>query len=410
MTLKELAETVHKTLDANKSKWGMIAVETQYLITYELAEKLFAWIGEIDEAEIENLNVTFWSAGIEKRDFDEVARAIAIILETRCVTPEDVEQRTAWLKQLRENANIIIRRINLRQPPSEKKHEKEWRYGEFTKFDFIQAYGYMYDSEDEANTDANDTSFTCPVLMGLLNSGWANIKAVEDKDTGKIMVSKREENTVFSPALFLAQIAISFETLQKRHEDKALRKGIQNAHLFMHLSWWRWPAANGHKPTGAADLHLGPRWSELYDFLRTFLVNWEAYPQEIYDFKILNHDFILICKNIMHVIDTMDETMEDVVKELYLNTLQNMNLLADIEKQIVMEQQMRDPVTKRFIKPTFDIKLLIYTVSLATLLQYVRIKYDVVMRSNNSCQKFFQLEQESGYDIHEMVQRQYLDD
>jgi hypothetical protein len=390
----------------------MIAVETQYLITYEEAEKLFAWIGELDEHEIENLNETFWSAGIEKRDFDEVARAIAIILETRCVTPEDVEQKTAWLKEIQEKANIIIRRINLRQPPSEKKHEKEWRYGEFTKFDFIQAYGYMYDSEDEANTDANDTSATCPLLMRLLNSGWANIKAVEDKATGKITVSKREENVVFSPALFLANIAISFETLQKRHEIARMRKGIQHEHLFHSLSWWRWPCANGHKPTGASEFCCDSSRIEIYDFLRTFLVNWEAYPQEIYDFKTLNHDFILTCKNIMHVIDTMDETMEDEVKKFYLDTLKKMNELADVEKQIVMEQQMRDPVTKKFIKPTFDIKLLIYTVSLATLLLDLKLKYNVVMRINGSGRKspFSQWQKESGYDIQEMVQRQYLDD
>ena len=410
MKLKELALCVHRTLDANKSKWGMIAVETQYLITYEEAEKLFAWIGELDEHEIENLNETFWPAGIEKRDFDEVARAIAIILETRCITPEDVEQKTAWLKEIQEKANAVIRRINLRQPPNEKKHEKEWRYGEFTKFDFIQAYGYMYDSEDEANADANDTSSTCPLLMRLLNSGWANIKAVEDKDTGKIMVSKRKENVVFSPALFLAKIAISFETLQKRHEIARMRKGIQNEHILYSLSHWR---GGWNKPTGSGafgSMPSGCRHHELFDFIRTFMVDETSYPQEVYDFRTLNHQFIIICKNIVDIIDTMDETMEDIVKELYVTSLANMNVLADIECQIVMEQHMRDPVTKKFVKPKFNINYLIYTVTIATLLMHLSQQYDRVMRLDPITQKspFFEWEHQSGYDDQEMVQRQYL--
>lgn len=386
MTLKELAEIVHKTLDANKSKWGMIAVETQYLITYELAEKLFAWIGELDEHEIENLNETFWSAGIEKRDFDEVARAIAIILEVRCVTPEDVEQRTAWFKQLQEKANAVVRRINLRQPPNEKKHEKEWRYGEFTKFDFIQAYGYMYDSEDEANADANDTSSACPVLMGLLNSGWANIKAVEDKDTGKITVSKREENVVFSPALFLAKIAISFETLQKRRE----RKFIHNEYVFEKLMWRQY---HSDKPSYGNGFRLN-EFAETIEGMIHVMMNESIYSQEVFDFRTYNHNFIMFIKRVYDIINNLDETQDTLVKSVVREIIDKMKDASEIEVRIVHEQKMRDEQTGRFIKPKFNIDYLVYTYTLASVLNVFKTKYDLVNRIDNN--KIYQ-RQFSGY-------------
>lgn len=379
MTLKELAEIVHKTLDANKSKWGMIAVETQYLITYEEAEKLFAWIGELDEHEIENLNETFWSAGIEKRDFDEVTRAIAIILETRCVTPEDVEQKTEWLKQLQEKANIIIRRINLRQPPSEKKHEKEWRYGEFNKFDFIQAYGYMYDSEDEANTDANDTSSTCPVLMGLLNSGWANIKAVEDKDTGKIIVSKMDENTVFSPALFLAKIAISFKTLVKRYQFQA----IANRHRAnsIRMSLGRKACVRDLRCCSYAE-NIDCTVDQLYDALKIILTDKEKYPQDVFDFQTLNKKFLKMVKNAIDIMDNLDETQHDIARQLFLNLLDGMRQLSEVESRLVVEQKERDPKTHRFLHPKYDIFNNIYTITLGTLIQKLEFRYNRVNRLN----------------------------
>lgn len=364
MSLKELAHCVHETLDANKDKWGLVACESQYFLTYEESEKLFAWAGEIDESEVENLNNSFWDAGIQPRDFDEIARAIAIILETRCVTPEDVEKKTKWLKQLQENANAIVRRINLRQPPSEKKHEKEWRYGEFTKFDFIQAYGYMYDNDDEANADANDTSSTCPLLMRLLNSGWANIKAVEDKATGKITVSKREENVVFSPALFLAKIAISFETLCDRHEYKIKARLCQADNIAYALR--RKDSIHEQFHSHADDVH----WTldELYGALQIILTDKERYPQDVYDFQTLNKEFLKLVKNAINIMENLDETQHDIARQLFLNLLDGMRQLSEVESKLVVEQKERDPQTHRFLHPKYDISNNIYTLCLGTLI------------------------------------------
>lgn len=413
MRLKELAHCVHETLDANKDKWGMIAVETQYLITYELAEKLFAWAGEIDESEVENLNNSFWDAGIQPRDFDEIARAIAIILEARCVTQDEREQKHGWLENLCNNVSEnIVKRINRRQPTSEKKHEKEWRFGEFSKFDFIKTYGYMYDSEDEANQDANNPDATCPLLMGLLNSGWLNISAIEDKSTGKITVSVRDENFMFSPFTMLTQVKISFETLLVRHKYTERKQGIQNAFLLYSLTHWR---SGMFPPTGTgagADLPSGCGPHEILDFLESFMMEEKFYPQEIYDFKSLNRQFLVVCKQIVNMMDSMDETMEDIIKQLYIDSLDNMDKLADVECQIIKGQQERDPVTKKFIKPPFKIEHLIYTVTIATLLFYLDMKYDRVMRIDQSFENrfnraYYDWERESGHDKSEMVQRQY---
>ena len=409
MTLKELALCVHETLDANKDKWGLVACEPQYLLTYEEAEKQFAWAGEIDEKEIENINAAYWEAGIQTRDFMEVARAIAIILEARCVTKEDRDEKHEWLSSLNEKAAETVRRINRREPPNEKKHEKEWRFGEFTKFDFIKTYGYLYDSEEEANADANDKAATCPALMGLLNAGWLNFEAKETD--GKIIIRARDPKCSFSPSSMLAAIKIAFETMVERHHYKETKKGIQNAFLLYSLSHWRhgvtMPSVCGaNLPNGC-----GPH--ELLDFIETFMMDEESFPQEVFDFKTLNRKFVLICKQIVNTIDSMDETMEDIVKQLYLNTFDNMNTLADVECRILREQQERDPVTKKFIKPSFKIENLVYTITLATLLFYLDMKFDRIMRvdqcfSNRLNRPYYDWEKQSGHNIEEMIQRQYL--
>lgn len=409
MKLKELALCVHRTLDANKDKWGLVACEPQYLLTYDEAEKQFAWAGEIDEKEVERLNETYWEAGIQTRDFMEVARAIAIILEARCVTKEDRDGKLEWLSSLNEKAAKTVRRINRREPPNEKKHEKEWRFGEFSKIEFIQRYGYMYDSEDEANADANDRNATCPVLMGLLNAGWLNFEAKETD--GKIIVRARDPKCSFSPSSMLAAIKIAFETMVERHHYKEAKQGIQNAFLLYSLSHWRhgvtMPSVCGaNLPNGC-----GPH--ELLDFIETFMMDEESFPQEVFDFKTLNRKFVLICKQIVSTINSMDETMEDIVKQLYLNTFDNMNTLADVECRILREQQERDPVTKKFIKPSFKIENLVYTITLATLLFYLDMKFDRTMRidqcfGNRLNRPYYDWEKQSGHNIEEMIQRQYL--
>lgn len=374
MKLKELALCVHRTLDANKDKWGLVACEPQYLLTYDEAEKQFAWAGEIDEAEVERLNETFWEAGIQTRDFMEVARAIAIILEARCVTKEDRDGKLEWLSSLNEKTAKTVRRINRREPPNEKKHEREWRFGEFSKIEFIQRYGYMYDSEDEANADANDRNATCPVLMGLLNAGWLNFEAKETD--GKIIVRARDPKCSFSPSSMLAAIKIAFETMVERHHYKAVKATIHASSILhslkkeINLAW-----LNGRT---YANSDMKP--SELYPALELILNDGDRYPQSVYDFKTLHSDFLKMVRNATNIIANLDETQHDIARQLFVNLLDGMKQLSDVECLLAKRQQERDPKTNRFIYPKYDVSNNIYTMTIGTVIHFLERQYDTVNR------------------------------
>ena len=234
----------------------------------------------------------------------------------------------------------------------------------------------MYDSEDEANADANNPDATCPLLMGLLNSGWLNISAIEDKSTGKITVSVRDENFMFSPFTMLTQVKIAFETLLAKREYQARRNAVIAESIWFSLR----RRLNLRELNGMTHASVDCKPNELYAALEHILTDGSRYPQNVFDFKTANTDFLKFVKNAVCIIANLDETQHDVARQLFVNLLDGMKEMSEFESRLVKEQQERDPVTNRFIHPKYDISNNIYTLTIGTVIDMLEWQYNIVNR------------------------------
>ena len=377
MKLKELAYIVHRTLDEHQDLWGEQVVETQYLFTQKDAEKYFAFCGELDETEIERLGEIFWSMDIDTRDFAEIARAAALCIEARCANNDDRKEKKEWLDGIKQRVlDDIVNKLN-RRKPNKKAKDTNWKIGEFNKFEFIQNYGHCYDSEEEANTDANDKTSTCPLLMSIINSGWLNLAATEDKTAGKIAVSRRRADYPFNALDMLSRIQVAFDTILEQKHYNEIRKQVHNDWLIVKLKTDGYSMFDNKRQ---ASIHLDCDMHELIECLEDYLFDETRYAQSIYDFKTINRQFMSVVKNFVAIMDNLDETQDDIAKQLVSNTIENMESLSNIECHIVKEQHERDASTGKFKKEKFDTMQLIYTDLLDALLFKFVMHYDNVMR------------------------------
>lgn len=197
---------------------------------------------------------------------------------------------------------------------------------------------------------------------------------------------------------------------------KECKKALRASHILRDLSFDR--EFSNSLPTHGVILHGDVGHHELFDCLDAFLFDDENYPQAVYDFASLNKGFIGMIRDIVCMIDNMDETMENDIRKLFEKALENMNSLADIEVEISKEQLIRDPSTNKFIKPRFPLKNLIYTMTIATLLITLECRYNYIMHIDIKHSSFKGLnpmnmhpfhywEWRSGRSISEMLQRQY---
>lgn len=378
MKLKELVQQVDNILESFKAKQVQQIAPSQYFFTEDDARYAYTKLGGLDDEEIQNITQTYWDVGITSRNYMEVERAVGYCLLANCKTLEEQQQKLEWLKNINENTCIpICRRIHRRKPPV-KANDHEWRFGTFNKFDFITAYGYMYDSDDEASKDANDTSSICPLLVGLLQSGWLDFVVAEDKNAGKVTVSQHIGDIGCGCSSFLGGIISSVETI------------IENTLMKIKIAVSKFDmAVIKYNPTfgGKPDYFLTNDESKYEEYvlgLSCFLTDETKFPQDVYDFHSVNQDFLEVVNNAFQIILTLNETQHDLARDLYVNVLDNMRKLADFECEIVRQQHKLDPITNRFIKPEFNPNNLIYCAVLADILNVLEAKYGRVMRMPTS--------------------------
>ena len=131
---------------------------------------------------------------------------------------------------------------------------------------------------------------------------------------------------------------------------------------------------------GAFDFTTSKARQELIEAMVQIMFEEDSYPQRVYDFITLNCDFIMFVKALFCFIDKFDETNGKLVKEMLNVIINAMKKLSEIECQIVKEQQMRDVITGRFLKPTFNINYLVYTYTLASVINAMKSQYNKVNR------------------------------
>lgn len=374
MTLKELVEFINNQIKSEK--WEVDEISDDAAIPMTSIEDMMEAVkplGDIDEDDIRHINTTFWTSGITSINEMTAETMVANCLFAKCRTDEERKATLKWLTDLEKNTCLpIIRKLN-RWQSTKKRVERDSLYGEFTKFDLIQRYAFLYDSNAEADADANDKSATCPLIMSYLNSGWQNFMAVEDKRTGKITVSRRYEDEFLDDCdMFLGAVQSQFETLYE--QEKQLDELRMEEGRWMVRDYAKsWP--NAH--------YIGKYEKKQGEYLAIFgsaLMDEDLFPQDVADFSSVNEDFLKVIANALEITNGLDETQHELARELYANTLDNMATMADFECRIVREQNMRDPSTKKFIKPRFDCENLCYCGALADVLSWLQGTYDEVMR------------------------------
>ena len=119
---------------------------------------------------------------------------------------------------------------------------------------------------------------------------------------------------------------------------------------------------------------------EFYAYIENELNNTENYPQAVFDFKSLHEQFLPMFRNACEIVENLDETQTWLARRLYQDTLENLEVLSNVECTILREQHERDPETGKFKHPKFWIGHLLYTIALGTLLNLLELKFDDVMR------------------------------
>lgn len=377
MKLKDVVELVKQVLSENKFQSATQKGDPYYLLSYEEKQRWFGKTPPIEWEEIENLNRTFWEADIKPGIELTVAAAIAVNLANQCMAEYDRRGMLNKIEQLRENVSRQwLRRFSKKMKASSKTNNVEDNiYGSYNKFEFIQKLGFMYDSEAEGNADANDPNATCPLITSQLNSGWVNYKT-EEKD-GEIVVEPRRNDSQITPSVLLLMICTAFRNCSTkilyddtREEAKRTRK-ILDIGINMMLT-------NDGLGNHYADVKCSP--FEFYDYVEAFLTDEKRYPQDVFDFKAVNEQFLPVLQNSCLIIECLDETQTWLARRLFKDTMQNMDAMSQVEVRIIEEQQMRDKTTGKFVKPTFDTRSLIYTTILATMLHLLGERFKTVMR------------------------------
>lgn len=376
MKLKELVQKVQQTVEEYKSMGNnmMPSNMPQMHFTLEQQEKLYApFAAEIDIGEIINLNRTFWDAGITLDVYHEVIRAVAIGMYMQC---KSKDERDGLLNRM-EAQGDEIKAVNDRWNRVPKGKYIDNRLGTFDKVEFIQKFGAMYNSTDEANADANDPNGICPLLMSVINSGWNDIMASE-KD-GKVVVSNHGKHAVgegkHDAGMFLIGIKVAMERIGFNNRFKSRKETIHSTGIALELMMAASPQI-WHQDK--ADVHCSVR--EFVDAVDGLLSQSDIYSQQIFDFETVNMQFMKIMRNAQEIIENLDETQMNLARDLYCNTLSNLDEMANIECRIIKEQTMRDPSTGKFLKPHIDHKYMVYTIALNTMLWFLVKQFDVVMR------------------------------
>lgn len=372
MKLKDVVGLVEKTLSENKFQSVMQSGNPYYLLSYEEKQKWFGNAPPIEWDEIENLNNTFWDCDIKPGMEMAVSAAIAVNLANQCMTEDERKGMLNRIQALRENVSENwLRRLNKRK----KFNGEDGICGVFNKFELIQKFGYMYDSEDEGNADANDTTATCPIIIGQLNSGWVNYRAGE-KD-GKIMVEHRRNGYRLTPAVLLLMIYTAFQNCSVRILYDDSRKDAKRAQKILDISI-KLMIANDGFGNHYADVKCSPM--EFYDYVEAVLTDEERYSQSVFDFKTVNAQFLPMLENACLIIECLDETQTWLARRLYKDTLENMKVMSELEIRIIEEQQLRDPDTGMFVKPKFNTRHLYYTIVLSTILHLLKEQFMNIMR------------------------------
>lgn len=372
MKLKDVVELVEKVLSENKFQSIQQNGNPYYMLSYEEKQRWFGNAPPIEWDEIENLNRTFWKADIKPGIELTVAAAIAVNLANQCMVEDDRKAMLDKIQLLRENVSKQwLRRLNKRK----KSNGEDDVYGSYNKFELIQKFGFMYDNEDEANADANDPNETCPIIMSQLNSGWVNFKA-EEKD-GEVVVEKRRHDSHVTPSVLLLMVHTAFQNCSVRILYDDARTEAKRAQKIFDIDI-SMMLANDGLGNHYADVKCSP--IELYNYVEPILTDEKRYPQDVFDFKTVNEQFLPILQNACLIIECLDETQTWLARRLYQDTIQNMDAMSRIEVQIIEEQHLRDPVTNKFVKPKFDTRRLYYTTILATMLHLLDEQFKTTMR------------------------------
>lgn len=372
MKLKELVQKVQQTVDEYKSIGNnmMPSNMPQMHFTLEQQENLYApFAAEIDIGEIINLNRTFWDAGITLDVYHEVLRAIAIGLYMQC---KSKDERHELLNRL-DAQGSEIKAVNDRWNRVPKGKYIDSRLGTFDKVEFIQKFGVMYNSTDEANADANDKSGICPLLMGILNSGWNDIMATVEN--GKVVVKKHNHGLYASATSYHIEVMVDFKSYCRIKHAAIENKAFRLAAIYDKMR--RKPLRD--VPHGGETIEN----PELFvEALESFMLDENWFPQTVHDFRTRNTTFIAIIKGAFMFMKKFNEMHIDLLKALVNRLLDYMDAMAKLECQLIAEQQMQDPETGAFIHPKFDTSYLVYTRALANVIDTLEMRYYKVMRRN----------------------------
>ena len=369
---KDVVELVEKVLGENKFQSVMQNGNPYNMLSYEQKQRFFGSAPPIEWDEIENLNRTFWDCNIKLGMEMTVAAAIAVNLANQCMPEDNRKAMLNQIKQLRDNVSQQwLRRLNKRK----KGNGEDDVCGIYNKFELIQKFGYMYDSEDEGNADANDPNAMCPLIMSQLNSGWTNLKA-EEKE-GKVVVGKRRLGSEQRSFSMLAILEAEFDILSEWMKQKSRLEHIKSSlqfHDFMRPVLDTIPSPW---------VHIHDRNQFIYMLIDNMLDNTKDYPQDVYDFQSVNKELILFSRKFFDFMDLLDETMTEKVREKVNESMTYMKRLSEMECQIIREQHMKGERTGQFIKPKFNVDFLVFTRILASLLCELSFKYKKVMRLQN---------------------------
>ena len=378
MKLNELVQKVQQTVDDNKEKWGFLLPKNmpQIYFTHELRRELYApFAGDLDIKEIQNITKTYWTSGIPMRLMHEMENAIALGLVMQCHTNGEYDKALDMLEDMLNGFAENNRRLN--KIKIGKAKDRDYRLGTYDKVEFIQRFGSMYDDEEEANKDANDKSGICPLLMSVFNTGWHDIMAVEND--GKVVVSNHGKDAVgngkHDAGMFLIGIKVAMERIGFNNRFKSRKEAIRASSIAMDLMMaaspqiWQQYKADVHCSVGA-----------FVDAVDGLLSQSDIYSQDIFDFATVNTQFMKVMRNAQEIIENLDETQMNLARDLYCNTLSNLDEMANIECRIIKEQTMRDPSTGKFLKPHIDPKYMVYTVALNTMLWFLGMRFDAAMR------------------------------
>ena len=352
MKLKELVQKVQQAVDENKEKWlPSVSQSMPFYFSKEQQETLYAsFASYIEPDEILNINKTMWDSGMTYRLHREVVDAIAIGLYVQCRTKDE---RDAMAAQFDAKTNEI-RDVNLRlnRIPKGKHEGIDARLGIYDKIEFIQKFGAMYNNTDEANADANDPNGICPLIMGVLNSGWHNIMAAVEN--GKVMVKKMSGDDEVTPSMVLISIKNAFSVFIDRKDAQAVRDTIKSVYVFDKVQWRSLSVHGGYPIRGELFCSKEER-HELINAMMSIMMDEGLYPQGVYDFRTYNTMFIKFVMAVVAFMDRFDETQTHLCRQVVDSILDVMEKTSKLECRIIKEQQIKDPVTGKFIKPLISI-------------------------------------------------------